>query len=526
MKMRALFAAAGAAMSASVALASPQESFTLNNILSDGPDNSGANGVATFNATGAYSVGKLRLSGTLNSINTATYGGESRVKVTAPSGQTATFTPFPGTFTFGSLTATDVVINITTVASASGTWTVRCFESFDDGGPGNVDSEWSDLTITLDDEVPPPPSVTDLGTVVDGTPINAEGSIGTGELKLYRITLAAPVTAAANRWMQLDTNGTGFDTEIAIWNEATGALIAADDDDGDGLNSDMDFGADSGAGADGRDGGLPAGSYIVGVAEFNAVFEAGFGGTFGGAIGGSFILNINAGIVPPDPTRWDETGDASEAIDEAQVPVGTGPLNNIRGTINGNEADIYKIQICDASSFSATTVGNTTMDTQLWLFNDAGKGVALSDDSQGFLQSTLTSAFVGSTGTYYLAISPYNRDPVDSEGNLLWENMPFDLERAPDGPGAPNRVSSWASTNEPLGSTYRITLTGACFPADICLADFNGDGFPDAFDYDDYVACFEGEACPPGKDADFSGDGFVDAFDYDGFVEAFENGCE
>jgi len=59
-----------------------------------------------------------------------------------------------------------------------------------------------------------------------------------------------------------------------------------------------------------------------------------------------------------------------------------------------------------------------------------------------------------------------------------------------------------------------------------CPADFNGDGFPDGFDYDDYVACFEGEACPPGKNADFTNDGFVDGFDYDGFVEAFENGCD
>ena len=58
-----------------------------------------------------------------------------------------------------------------------------------------------------------------------------------------------------------------------------------------------------------------------------------------------------------------------------------------------------------------------------------------------------------------------------------------------------------------------------------CLADFNGDGFLDFFDYDDYVNCFETGTCPPGKDADFNGDGFVDFFDYDDFVAAFERGC-
>jgi len=58
-----------------------------------------------------------------------------------------------------------------------------------------------------------------------------------------------------------------------------------------------------------------------------------------------------------------------------------------------------------------------------------------------------------------------------------------------------------------------------------CPADFNGDGFADGFDYDDFVACFEGVACPPGTSADFNDDGFADAFDYDDYVAAFESGC-
>jgi hypothetical protein len=58
-----------------------------------------------------------------------------------------------------------------------------------------------------------------------------------------------------------------------------------------------------------------------------------------------------------------------------------------------------------------------------------------------------------------------------------------------------------------------------------CGADFNRDCFVDFFDYDDYVRCFEGEACPAGRDADFNGDGFVDFFDYDAFVSIFETGC-
>ena len=58
-----------------------------------------------------------------------------------------------------------------------------------------------------------------------------------------------------------------------------------------------------------------------------------------------------------------------------------------------------------------------------------------------------------------------------------------------------------------------------------CDADFNGDTFVDIYDFSDYVNCFEGNACPPGKTADFNGDGFVDIYDFSDFVSAFETGC-
>lgn len=54
--------------------------------------------------------------------------------------------------------------------------------------------------------------------------------------------------------------------------------------------------------------------------------------------------------------------------------------------------------------------------------------------------------------------------------------------------------------------------------------DFNRDGFVDAFDYLDFVGCFEG-VCEPDQNADVNRDGFVDFFDYQDFVGAFERGC-
>ena len=58
-----------------------------------------------------------------------------------------------------------------------------------------------------------------------------------------------------------------------------------------------------------------------------------------------------------------------------------------------------------------------------------------------------------------------------------------------------------------------------------CPADFNADGFIDIFDFTDFVTCFEGDACPPGKTADFNNDGFPDIFDFTDFIDAFEAGC-
>jgi len=58
-----------------------------------------------------------------------------------------------------------------------------------------------------------------------------------------------------------------------------------------------------------------------------------------------------------------------------------------------------------------------------------------------------------------------------------------------------------------------------------CPADFNEDGFLDFFDFDDFVTCFEGGLCPPGRSGDYDGDGFADFFDFDAFTADFENGC-
>lgn len=95
----------------------------------------------------------------------------------------------------------------------------------------------------------------------------------------------------------------------------------------------------------------------------------------------------------------------------------------------------------------------------------------------------------------------------------------------------------WVISPAESGDSWRIASSDAALVGDRpelsivyslpCLGDFNGDGYVDGFDYDDFVRCFEDgpAACPPNAPADFNGDGFIDGFDYDDFVAVFESEC-
>jgi hypothetical protein len=79
-----------------------------------------------------------------------------------------------------------------------------------------------------------------------------------------------------------------------------------------------------------------------------------------------------------------------------------------------------------------------------------------------------------------------------------------------------------ASYESPQLTKRTIPATALLRP---CAADFNADGFVDFFDFDDFVACFDGTRCPLGQSDDFNDDGFTDFFDFDDFVNAFGSGC-
>jgi hypothetical protein len=240
---------------------------------------------------------------------------------------------------------------------------------------------------------------------------------------------------------------------------------------------------------------------------------------------------------------WDETanggGDAGDLPATAQLitssdatPCET-PVQRVRGELEADGVDMYLICITDPNSFVATTVGGTSIDTQLWLFNCDGTGVAFNDDSTG-LQSTIDLSALSSNcqlppaGTYLLAVSRYNRDAIDASGQLLWNNTPFSGVRCPDGPGASNPVAGWTGTTS-AGGTYVIQLQGAYFvstsgcetPPPGCEGDATGDGRVDDADLLAVLFAF-GNTCF-GCPEDVNGDNFVD--DADLLIVLFNFGC-
>ncbi len=170
------------------------------------------------------------------------------------------------------------------------------------------------------------------------------------------------------------------------------------------------------------------------------------------------------GTLPPPPGgQWAEQGDAPDVM-PGQSTTGSGSLVAIDGTLDSaTDADVFCIQITDPVSFSASTIGGATFDTQLFLFDGVGHGITHDDDApSGGVQSRITGQFVPGPGVYALAISGFNRDPLGLGGLPIWSNQPFNVERPPDGPGAPGPLQGWTGSGVG-GVTYHITLTGCSF---------------------------------------------------------------
>lgn len=170
------------------------------------------------------------------------------------------------------------------------------------------------------------------------------------------------------------------------------------------------------------------------------------------------------GLTNAPAQTWTEIGDAGELLANYQNAYGTGALTAINGSITSNNADLFGIIISNPAIFSATTSGALS-DPQLFLFRLDGTGILGNDDAGGGLglQAQLPAGdsrlTVLSAGQYLLAISGYDRDPLDFSGNPLFEDHYPGLDLAlTAGP-----LSQWGGSSST--GAYTITLTGAGFVA-------------------------------------------------------------
>ncbi|MBZ0150525.1 MAG: hypothetical protein K8J09_03265 [Planctomycetes bacterium] len=169
---------------------------------------------------------------------------------------------------------------------------------------------------------------------------------------------------------------------------------------------------------------------------------------------------------------WTETAaGAGQTWSTSETPLGSGPLTRIQGTIDaGRAADIYLVRVDDLATFQVSTVGGANFDTQLWMFGADGIGLGHRDDDVGSGLSTLTGYGPYGPGTVLIAVSEYDNDPLDQNGDQLWNDTPYDTERWPDGPGAANPFTQWSGTSS-TARPYTLTLRGASFAAEVNPAE-------------------------------------------------------
>ncbi len=162
-------------------------------------------------------------------------------------------------------------------------------------------------------------------------------------------------------------------------------------------------------------------------------------------------------------------GDAGELIETALF-VSDSPgeaLESISGNIsNVEDVDLFQIYLTGEGNFSASTVNQeTTLDTQLFLFDVDGLGVYANDDQAGCncFQATLPTGddlTPTEPGVYYLGISTFGDNAVSSGGEIFPSSSEagFEAIRAPTGDGGLLPLSGWIGGSEQ--GSYIINLTG------------------------------------------------------------------
>jgi hypothetical protein len=136
------------------------------------------------------------------------------------------------------------------------------------------------------------------------------------------------------------------------------------------------------------------------------------------------------------------------------------------GTIDDNEfADLWTITIgAGGAAFHADTQGSPgtvsgyPLNTQLFLFDSGGNGLFGNDNAGGSGLWSALNTFLGQ-GSYLLAVSLFDNDPVDSLGNRIFPNVEGQTA-ANAGVGGHGGWSSPWPVAYPYNGAYQLNLDG------------------------------------------------------------------
>ncbi len=208
-----------------------------------------------------------------------------------------------------------------------------------------------------------PGTFEDLGSV-QCTPTDRSATLAASEVKWYKVTL--PATGAGSYVdMWTVSTGTIADTEMGLYDNS-GALIASDDDSGNGVKSELSFGDPGprtnpdGGGAislTGQNGALAGGTYWLATAAYPVTFAAGWQVT-PGTTAGTIDVHINAINIATCNTPPSGSGTATPAA----VTQGQTTLLVVDTTPGANPASTGITVTADTSAFVGGNAAQTMYD--------------------------------------------------------------------------------------------------------------------------------------------------------------------
>lgn len=195
-------------------------------------------------------------------------------------------------------------------------------------------------------------------------------------------------------------------------------------------------------------------------------------------LGGVLALLAALSVSARAGAVWNETAaGAGSTLSTAEATVGdVGLLSQINGQLRSTlevggspfyEVDLYQIRIVNPGAFSARTVSSNPDDTALFLFDAAGLGVYMNDDTESDLLSLLPAGDPAgplSAGLYYLAVALGGYEAYSDFAATLGTFLGGAFNEVRGGDASAGPLETWATTfssGTELPFGYSISLTGA-----------------------------------------------------------------